>query len=68
MGVPVDALSTAIAPADWLGARGHSGSGPLVYVLSGGNEVGLWDVEEGRCRQVPTNGTLSYCAFQQLPQ
>lgn len=62
LGAPVDALSTAIAPADWLGARGHSGSGPLVYVLSGGNEVGLWDVEEGRCRQV-----FTLCTFAALP-
>lgn len=25
---------------------------PLIYVVSSGNEIGLWSVDQGRCRQV----------------
>ncbi|GMH35843.1 hypothetical protein BSKO_03711 [Bryopsis sp. KO-2023] len=52
LGQPIDALASATASANMLGVGDYSGVGPLVYVVSGGNEVGLWDVEEGRCRQV----------------
>ncbi len=26
---------------------------PLVYVAAGPHEIGLWDVEQGKCHQVP---------------
>ena len=31
---------------------GGRGASPLVYVAAGGNEVGLWDIQEGKCHQV----------------
>lgn len=54
-GQPVEALAPAVAPAGHLGLRGGGkGSSPLVYIAAGGHEVGLWDVEEGKCHQVST--------------
>ena len=52
-GQPVEALAPAVAPVGHLGLRGGGkGSSPLVYVAAGGHEVGLWDIEEGKCHQV----------------
>ena len=31
---------------------GGRGSSPLVYIAAGANEVGLWDIQEGKCHQV----------------
>ena len=54
LGQPVEALAPAVAPLGHLGLRGGGrGSCPLVYIAAGGHEVGLWDVEEGKCHQVP---------------
>ncbi len=53
LGQPVEALAPAVAPVGHLGLRGGGrGSSPLVYIAAGGHEVGLWDVEEGKCHQV----------------
>ena len=53
LGQPVEALAPAVAPVGHLGLRGGGrGSCPLVYIAAGGHEVGLWDVEEGKCHQV----------------
>ena len=40
------------------GGGGYSvrGGVPLVYVSAGGNEVGLWDLEQGTCHQVGGGG------------
>lgn len=52
-GQPVEALAPAVAPVGHLGLRGGGkGSSPLVYIAAGGHEVGLWDIEEGKCHQV----------------
>lgn len=52
---PVEALAPAVAPVGHLGLRGGGkGSSPLVYIAAGSHEVGLWDVEEGKCHQVGT--------------
>ncbi|KAL3131972.1 hypothetical protein ABBQ38_007667 [Trebouxia sp. C0009 RCD-2024] len=68
-GQPVEALAPAVAPVGHLGLRGGGkGSSPLVYIAAGGHEVGLWDIEEGKCHQVlrcqPENGAVS---VDQLP-
>lgn len=55
LGSGISDLAPALVPPDWLGLRGVSGLGPLVYVAAGGNEVALWDVDEGKCRQVRLN-------------
>ena len=53
LGHPVNALAPAVAPVGNLGLRGGGrGSSPLVYIAAGSHEVGLWDVEEGKCHQV----------------
>ena len=53
LGQPVEALAPAVAPVGHLGLSGGGrGSSPLVYIAAGGHEVGLWDVEEGKCHQV----------------
>jgi len=53
LGQPVEALAPAVAPVGHLGLRGGGrGSSPLVYIAAGRHEVGLWDVEEGKCHQV----------------
>eukprot|EP00873_Tetraselmis_striata_P002336 jgi/Tetstr1/422600/TSEL_013406.t2 len=50
---PVEALAVAAAPRSALGlARIAASSAPLVYVAAGGDELGLWDLEHGRCHQV----------------
>ena len=60
-GQPVEALAPAVAPVGHLGLRGGGkGSSPLVYIAAGGQEVGLWDIEEGKCHQV---STTSKCAI-----
>ena len=53
--VHIDALAPALAPASRLGlAAGEPlPKSPLVYVAAGPHEVSLWDVETGRCHQVP---------------
>lgn len=54
----IEALEPALAPPAQLGlsprgpAEAGSASPPLVYVAAGGDEIGLWDVAAGRCRQV----------------
>ncbi|DBA85444.1 TPA: hypothetical protein ACH3X2_006119 [Trebouxia sp. C0005] len=63
LGHPIEALAPAVAPVGHLGLRGGGrGSSPLVYIAAGGHEVGLWDVEEGKCHQVlrcqPENGAV----------
>ncbi|DBB16182.1 TPA: hypothetical protein ACH3X3_015178 [Trebouxia sp. C0006] len=64
LGQPVEALAPAVAPVGHLGLRGGGrGSSPLVYIAAGRHEVGLWDVEEGKCHQVlrcqPENGAVA---------
>ena len=49
---PIEALSPALCPPARLGLQDSSLSTPLVYVASGPHEVGLWDVEHGKCHQV----------------
>eukprot|EP00884_Botryococcus_braunii_P002633 jgi/Botrbrau1/12370/Bobra.0239s0019.1 len=50
---PIGAMAPVVAPATRLMINGKCPSCPLVYVAAGGNnEVGLWDVEQGRCHQV----------------
>jgi hypothetical protein len=51
---PVEALALALAPRTALGlARiATSPTAPLVYIAAGGDELGLWDLEHGRCHQV----------------
>ena len=49
---PIEALSPALCPPARLGLQDSSLSTPLVYVASGPHEVGLWDVEQGKCHQV----------------
>ncbi|GAB4818761.1 hypothetical protein N2152v2_005807 [Parachlorella kessleri] len=48
----VASLAVAAAPPTRLGIRQGAAAGPLLYVAAGENEVGLWDVAEGRCLQV----------------
>ncbi|GAX85401.1 hypothetical protein CEUSTIGMA_g12817.t1 [Chlamydomonas eustigma] len=51
----IDAMSVAAAPPARLGLPVPSSgatAAPLVYVAAGRNEVGLWDVTTGCCRQV----------------
>lgn len=47
-----------IAPANFGGeqmrAMGIKSQGPFVYVAAGGNEVGLWDVQDQTCKQAST--------------
>mmetsp|Transcript_37691 Transcript_37691/g.106488 ORF Transcript_37691/g.106488 Transcript_37691/m.106488 type:complete len:308 (+) Transcript_37691:281-1204(+) len=51
---PVEAISLVVAPHTALGLQtiGLSSRAPLVYLAAGGDEIGLWDLEQGRCHQV----------------
>lgn len=49
-GAPIAALALASSPPQRLGLPGTSA--PLVYVATGEQEVGLWDVAEAKCQQV----------------
>ena len=51
-GYPIEALAPALAPPVRLGVQESSLAAPLVYAAAGPHEVGLWDVEQGRCHQV----------------
>ena len=51
-GYPIEALAPALAPPPRLGLQESSLSMPLVYVAAGPHEIGLYDVEQGRCHQV----------------
>ena len=65
-GQPVEALAPAVAPVGHLGLRGGGkGSSPLVYIAAGAHEVGLWDIEEGKCHQVRTTMHFTTFALQQ---
>ncbi|KAK9817197.1 hypothetical protein WJX72_010933 [[Myrmecia] bisecta] len=48
----IDALAPALAGPARLGVPSAPANCPLVYVAAGPHEVGLWDVEEGKCHQV----------------
>lgn len=52
-GFPIEALAPALAPPPRLGLQESSLTMPLVYVAAGPHEIGLWDVEQGKCHQVP---------------
>lgn len=69
-GQPVEALAPAVAPVGHLGLRGGGkGSSPLVYIAAGGHEVGLWDIEEGKCHQVSISSINHPLSLQDyLPQ
>lgn len=49
---PVEALAPALASPARLGLQESSIATPLVYVASGPQEIGLWDIEQGKCHQV----------------
>ncbi len=49
---PVEALAPALATPARLGLQESSIAVPLVYVAAGPQEVGLWDIEQGKCHQV----------------
>jgi phosphoinositide-3-kinase regulatory subunit 4 len=49
---PIEALAPAVAPAARLGLQESSLTTPLMYVAAGPQEVGLWDIEQGKCHQV----------------
>ncbi|KAK9909837.1 hypothetical protein WJX75_008190 [Coccomyxa subellipsoidea] len=51
-GFPIEALAPALAPPTRLGLQESSLATPLVYVAAGPQEIGLWDVEQGKCHQV----------------
>ncbi|EIE24687.1 hypothetical protein COCSUDRAFT_258, partial [Coccomyxa subellipsoidea C-169] len=51
-GFPIDALAPALAPPTKLGLQESSLATPLVYVAAGPQEIGLYDVEQGKCHQV----------------
>ena len=50
-GFPIEALAPALAPPTRLGLQESSLATPLVYVAAGPQEIGLWDVEQGKCHQ-----------------
>lgn len=45
---------------------GGQGASPLVYVAASGNEVGLWDIQEGQCHQVVTHCLTLCCELNYL--
>ncbi len=58
---PIDAMALATAPPSRLGLTSQqpyahdpppSPGTPLVYIAASQNEVGLWDLSQGHCRQV----------------
>lgn len=52
-------MAAAVAAPPRLGLAGglpHAGV-PLLYIAAGLQEVGLWDVLDGRCHQVRANNT-----------
>lgn len=48
----INALAPATCSAAQLGLAGVGTGAPLVYVAAGPREVGLWDIEEAKCRAV----------------
>ncbi|KAK9806003.1 hypothetical protein WJX73_003643 [Symbiochloris irregularis] len=48
---PIEAMSPALAAPQALGLR-QAPAAPLLYVAAGAEEVGLWDIAQGRCHQV----------------
>lgn len=59
------------ASLDQMRAMGIKSQGPFVYVAAGGNEVGLWDIQEQACKQVQFNSPYlhnpSFRSFVQFP-
>lgn len=60
-GSPIEALSPAVAPAAALGLR-QAPAAPLLYVAAGQEEVGLWDIAQGRCHQVCLGARFRSCS------
>lgn len=57
---PIHALATAAAGPRQLGLPRLGVTGPLVYAAAGFNEIGLWDVQYGRCHQVSCAGSANH--------
>ena len=68
-GFPIEALAPALAPPTKLGLQESSLATPLVYVAAGPQEIGLWDVEQGKCHQVcsPSHSPLQSAVPSLLP-
>ena len=49
---PIVAVSPMCGSQDQLRSMNIKNQGPFVYVAAGGNEVGLWDIQEQSCKQV----------------
>lgn len=48
---PIEAMAPALAPPQALGLK-QAPAAPVLYVAAGAEEVGLWDIGQGRCCQV----------------
>ena len=49
---PVVAVAPMCGSQDQLRSMNIKSQGPFVYMAAGGNEVGLWDIQEQSCKQV----------------